>query len=83
MAGSWVRFAYSGNPNHKGMPKWETYGDKKATMIFDRESICREDDFDAALIEKIEATVPTISIDELLKKKPQDEDESQEREWMY
>jgi para-nitrobenzyl esterase len=33
---SWINFAKTGNPNHKGLPKWETYDAKKgATMFFD------------------------------------------------
>jgi para-nitrobenzyl esterase len=82
LAGAWVRFAYSGNPNHKGMPKWDAYGESKATMVFDRETQCRYD-FDTALIKKIDETVPRLSIDELLKRKPKEEDEAEERDWMY
>ena len=42
MAGSLVAFAYSGDPNHKGMAKWEPYTvENHATMHFDRETVCR------------------------------------------
>ncbi len=40
MSGAWVAFARTGNPNHKGLPKWEPFtADKRATMIFNGE--CR------------------------------------------
>lgn len=33
---AWISFAYTGNPNHKGLPKWEAYKpDNGITMIFD------------------------------------------------
>jgi para-nitrobenzyl esterase len=35
MSGAWVAFARTGNPNHPGLPHWETYDNtKRATMIF-------------------------------------------------
>jgi para-nitrobenzyl esterase len=40
MSGAWVAFARSGNPNHKGLPKWDPFtSDRRATMIFNTE--CR------------------------------------------
>lgn len=37
MAGALVSFAYTGNPNHPGMAKWEPYTEEnKATFVFDR-----------------------------------------------
>ena len=40
MSGAWVAFARSGNPNHKGLPKWDPFtSDKRAMMIFNTE--CR------------------------------------------
>lgn len=36
MSQSWINFAKIGNPNHAGLPKWETYNAMKgATMFFD------------------------------------------------
>jgi para-nitrobenzyl esterase len=33
---AWIHFARSGNPNHKGLPKWSEYNlSDRATMVFD------------------------------------------------
>ena len=38
MMDAWIAFARSGDPNHPGLPTWETYdADRRATLIFDRE----------------------------------------------
>ncbi len=38
MSAAWAAFARSGNPNHKGIPKWEPYDEKRrATMIWNNE----------------------------------------------
>jgi para-nitrobenzyl esterase len=35
---TWIAFARSGNPNHKGIPKWVPYDDKKrSTMLLGKE----------------------------------------------
>ena len=40
MSSAWVAFARSGNPNHKGLAKWDPFtSDRRATMIFNTE--CR------------------------------------------
>jgi para-nitrobenzyl esterase len=44
MAGAWVAFAKSGNPNHAGIPDWPAYTpDKRQTMIFNRTSRVEND----------------------------------------
>jgi para-nitrobenzyl esterase len=36
---AWIRFARSGNPNHKGLPDWPAYTtQQRATMVFDTTS---------------------------------------------
>jgi para-nitrobenzyl esterase len=38
MSSAWLNFAKTGNPNHAGLPKWETYSaEKGATMFFDND----------------------------------------------
>jgi para-nitrobenzyl esterase len=38
VSGAWVAFARSGNPNHKGLPKWNPFNAvERPTMVFDRE----------------------------------------------
>lgn len=33
---AWIQFAWSGNPNHKGLPNWPAYTTReRATMVFD------------------------------------------------
>lgn len=39
MTGAWVSFAYTGDPNHTGMPIWHSVTEENgACMIFDRET---------------------------------------------
>ena len=36
MSEAWIAFAYTGDPNHPGMPNWEPYTlEDRATMFFD------------------------------------------------
>lgn len=36
LAGAWVAFAKTGNPNHPGIPEWPAYtAEARATMVFD------------------------------------------------
>jgi para-nitrobenzyl esterase len=38
MSGAWAAFARTGNPNHKGLPKWPEFKtDQRATMILDNQ----------------------------------------------
>ena len=39
MAGAWVAFAKSGNPNHSALPAWQPYNaNERPTMVFDRQT---------------------------------------------
>ncbi|HSV79483.1 MAG TPA: carboxylesterase family protein, partial [Ramlibacter sp.] len=39
MAGAWVAFARSGDPNHAGLPAWRPYATTdRASLVFDRET---------------------------------------------
>ena len=39
LAGAWVAFAKTGNPNHAGLPNWPPYNaETRATMIFGKET---------------------------------------------
>jgi para-nitrobenzyl esterase len=38
MSAAWAAFARSGNPNHKGLPKWTPFNTaQRATMVFDND----------------------------------------------
>lgn len=40
MSQSWINFARTGNPNHKGIPAWQRYTEANgATMIFDNQCV--------------------------------------------
>lgn len=81
LAGSWVNFAYSGNPNHKGMPKWEPFGPKETTMVFDESTECREN-YDTELIAEIEKAVgKTEYMSPPMRKS--DASGEKKRDWMY
>ena len=48
---AWVNFAYTGNPNHDGLPEWPVYSvDGGATMFFDNDCHIRHH-HDAKLLE--------------------------------
>ena len=81
MAGAWVSFAYSGNPNHAGLSKWEPVTDKHETMIFDRESLCRSN-YDLPLLRRMDEVCPPKSADEILMDNMK-KDGKQENSWMY
>jgi para-nitrobenzyl esterase len=79
MSGAWVSFAYSGNPNHEGLPKWEEVGEKTYTMVFDDNSRCVAD-VDTELLNKIvEATDAPVFTP--APRKTNGSEKS--REWMY
>ncbi len=82
MAGALISFAYTGNPNHRGMPRWMPFtAEGKETMFFDAHSECRRD-ADTALMAKIAEFDPAPwSIRATV---PKDVEEEQGgREWLY
>ena len=81
MAGAWVHFAYTGNPNHKGLPKWEPFGPRETTMVFDKEARCCPD-FDTELIDQIVKAVGKVE-HMLPPLKKADKSGEKKREWMY
>lgn len=51
-AGAWAALARTGNPNHKGLPKWPAYtADKRSVMIFD--TPCRVENDPTGEVRKI------------------------------
>jgi para-nitrobenzyl esterase len=43
MSSAWIAFIKTGNPNTKGLPRWEAYNaDSKPTMIFDNKCYLRK-----------------------------------------
>lgn len=43
MSSAWIEFIKTGNPNVKGLPKWEAYNDEtQSTMVFDNKSYLRK-----------------------------------------
>jgi para-nitrobenzyl esterase len=44
LAGAWVAFAKTGNPNHSRMPAWSPYSvGKRQTMLFDKQTRIEND----------------------------------------
>lgn len=42
MSQSWINFARTGNPNHKGLPTWPAYTEQGgATMLFDNQNVVK------------------------------------------
>lgn len=81
MAGAWVRFAYTGNPNHPGMPKWEPFGNGEYTMVFGEQTRCREN-FDNELLTRMEKAVgKTLHMSP--PKRQRDASGEKKRDWMY
>jgi para-nitrobenzyl esterase len=83
MSGAWVNFAYTGNPNHTGMVKWEPYTDENPiTMVFDRTSH-GEPSFDTELLSELSKHSDMTGaklLASMMKKKP---GKDTEKEWIY
>ncbi|MEN3747401.1 carboxylesterase family protein [Sphingomonas sp. HF-S3] len=58
MTDAWIAFARTGNPNHKGIPRWEpTSAERWPTMVFDAKVSVRDDRQSTELL-ALEATAP-------------------------
>ena len=86
MAGSFINFARTGNPNHNELVNWPTYTpDNKATMVFDRTTEVRVD-YDAKLVNLLRSLMPPFdfgAISMLLDADDADEDEGELTPWVY
>jgi para-nitrobenzyl esterase len=78
---AYVNFAHTGNPNHSGLPEWPAYqADRKATMVFDRQSEARLD-HERELLVLLTKILPPFSFGPPA---GGDEDEGEsERAWVY
>lgn len=50
MSGAWVKFAYTGNPNHEEIPTWTPCGTKHSCMSFGDVTVLKEGNFDERLL---------------------------------
>ncbi len=83
MAGAWVAFAYSGNPNHAGLPKWKEFGQEKNTMVFDRESVLRTN-YDRDLIDVVNKVSPPATMGQTVKQNAANgKNNKPQHDWMY
>jgi para-nitrobenzyl esterase len=85
MAGAWVSFAYSGNPNHNGMVKWENYtAENKATMVFDANTRCVHD-LDSEILEIVERHSNGGTLKDIMvtTAKSNKDTGASKREWIY
>lgn len=64
---SLVAFAYTGNPNHEGLPTWEscTPG-REVTMVFDTKNTEARVNFDNELVSVLGEVLPKVTIDTIL-----------------
>ena len=81
MAGAFVAFARSGDPNHKNLIKWPAYKpDNKATIVFDRKTEVRVD-YEAELLDLLKKATPPFDMSAL--RRGDEDDEEELRAWMY
>jgi para-nitrobenzyl esterase len=58
MSAAWAAFARTGNPNHKGIPKWNPFTlDQRSTMIWNNECRVADDPFREQRLARIAANV--------------------------
>jgi para-nitrobenzyl esterase len=82
VSGAYVNFARSGNPNNSALPEWPAWtSDRKATMLFDRESGARVD-HERELLALLQKAAPPFDMRAMM---PEDdgEDEESGRAWIY
>src|SRR5579863_7004753 len=62
MSATWAAFARTGNPNHKGIPKWAPFTlDRRTTMIWNNETRVADDPFREERLARIAAKVTAAS----------------------
>jgi para-nitrobenzyl esterase len=62
MSGAWAAFARTGNPNHKGIPKWTPFTlDRRTTMIWNNECRVADNPFRDERLARIAAKVTQAS----------------------
>ena len=62
MSATYAAFARTGNPNHKGIPRWAPYTlDRRTTMIWNNESRVADDPFREQRMARIAAKVTPVS----------------------
>jgi len=49
MSGAWVKFAYTGNPNHDGLPDWLSCETEHNCMAFGDVTVLKRGNFDEKL----------------------------------
>jgi para-nitrobenzyl esterase len=58
MSGASAAFARTGNPNHKGIPKWSPFTiDRRTTMIWNNECRVADDPFREERLARIAAKI--------------------------
>ena len=61
-----IAFAYTGNPNHDGLPQWDAcQPEHEITMIFDKDCVVREN-FDNELLKLLKQVLPEFSLEMLM-----------------
>jgi para-nitrobenzyl esterase len=81
MAGAFVAFARSGNPNHKNLVHWPAYTpDNKAVIVFDRVTGIRVD-YEKELLALLKKATPPFDMSAMMH--TDDEEEEELKAWIY